>query len=112
VDVAPTVLALAGVRAPASMQGRSLLPLLRRPEARWRKSILTEYFVDPPYPATQKWQSIRTERWKWIHYPELEGADELYDLRSDPLEMKNRIDVASDAGVIRELQSELRSYAL
>jgi N-acetylglucosamine-6-sulfatase len=92
------------------MQGRSFIPLLQGKEQGWRKSILTEYFVDPPYPATQEWQSIRTERWKWIHYPDLQEADELYDLRADPLEMKNIVSDASSAAIVRQMQSQLRVH--
>ena len=34
---------------------------------------------------------VRTERWKYVHFTELAGMDELYDLKSDPGEMKNLI---------------------
>ena len=37
------------------------------------------------------YKAVRTERWKYIHYLELEGMDELYDLQADPYEMKNVI---------------------
>ena len=109
IDLAPTVLELAGVRAPASMQGQSLLPVLKG-KAKGRESILTEYFVDPPYPATQKWQSIRTERWKWIHYPELENAGELYDLREDAGEMTNRIGDREGQKVLPGMRKELSRW--
>ena len=37
------------------------------------------------------YKAVRTERWKYIHYLELNNADELYDLRTDPYELRNRI---------------------
>ncbi len=37
------------------------------------------------------YQSVRTERWKYIRYRELKGMDELYDLRADPYELRNVI---------------------
>jgi N-acetylglucosamine-6-sulfatase len=107
IDLAPTVLSLAGVRTPPAMQGRSLLPVVQGKAGKWRDSILTEYFVDPPYPATQKWQSIRTRDWKWIHYPELADADELYDLRDDPGEMRNRISEAALAPVVAGMRADV-----
>lgn len=108
IDVAPTALELAGVRAPANMHGRSMLPVLKNPGAKGRNAILTEYFVDPPFPATPKWQSVRTPRWKYIHHPELQGADELYDLAADRFEMKNLARDSASAPVMRKMQSELR----
>jgi arylsulfatase A-like enzyme len=108
VDVAPTFLELAGLKRHPQMHGRSLLPLLRGGEARWRSSILTEYFKDPPFPATQPWQSVRTPGWKLIHYPGLQDADELYHLATDPLEMKNVIRDASNAGTMQQLRRELQ----
>ena len=35
------------------------------------------------------YQAVRDERWKYIHYIDLNGMDELYDLKADPYEMKN-----------------------
>ncbi len=107
VDLAPTVMELAGVKATVPMHGRSLLPVLQGRNEKWRDSILTEYFVDPPYPQTQKWQSIRTSRWKWIHYPELQNADELYDLKADPAEMSNVIGESRHAAVAGQMRSDL-----
>jgi N-acetylglucosamine-6-sulfatase len=48
---------------------------------------------------------VRNERWKYVHFTELAGMDELYDLKSDPGEMKNLIfDAASTlAGLKKDL---------
>jgi N-acetylglucosamine-6-sulfatase len=35
------------------------------------------------------YQAVRGERWKYIHYTDLDGMDELYDLKADPYEMNN-----------------------
>lgn len=96
VDMAPTMLALAGLPATAEMQGRSILPLLKGPVRNWRTAFLSEYFMEPNFPRVPSWQAVRNERWKYVHYTEMKGMDELYDLKSDPLEMKNLIfDAAS-----------------
>ena len=70
--------------------GRSTRPAPALPR---RDAILIEYFSDTVFPRVHKmgYQAIRTERWKYIHYIDLEGADEIYDLRTDPFELHNRI---------------------
>ena len=50
---------------------------------------------------------MRTDRWKYIHYPELDGMDELYDLAADPGEIHNRIADPSAQPALRMLQAEL-----
>lgn len=107
IDVAPTVCAVAGVPAPKSMEGLSLVPLLQGHTAGWRPAILTEYFAEVMYPRIPTWQAVRTPRWKYIHYPELEGMDELYDLQADPHEMKNLIKDPAAQPALRELRQEL-----
>ncbi len=87
IDLAPTLLELAGVAAPGTMQGRSLVPLLNGKRPAWRNSFLIEYYSDKVFPrmAQMGYKAVRNERWKYIHYLELEGMDELYDLKSRSL---------------------------
>jgi len=58
-----------------------------------RQDFLIEYFSDKVFPRIQNmgYQAVRTRRWKYIHYQDISGADELYDLASDPYEMTNLI---------------------
>ena len=91
VDMAPTMLELAGLPIPAEMQGRSITPVLRGDVKNWRTSFLAEYFMETNFPRVPSWQGVRNEQWKYIHYTELQGMDELYNLKTDPLEMKNLI---------------------
>ena len=107
IDVAPTFLDLAGVKIPKAIQGRSLLPLLKENKTDWRKSLLTEYFREKMYPRTPTWQAVRTADWKLIHYTDLTGTDELYDLKSDPYEMKNLINDSGAAKMRNQLETEL-----
>jgi N-acetylglucosamine-6-sulfatase len=109
VDLAPTLLELADVEVPQDMQGRSLLPLLKGDEAGWRTSFLIEYFSDTVFPRVHKmgYQAVRTERWKYIHYGELERMDELYDLKADPYEMKNLIEEPGAQDALKEIKAEL-----
>jgi N-acetylglucosamine-6-sulfatase len=110
IDVAPTVLELAGVPGSADVDGRSLVPLLRgaRPTD-WRTSFVIEYFSDRVFPRilNMGYQAVRTERWKYIRYSELANMDELYDLTADPYEMKNAIADPARKEDLRRLQDEL-----
>lgn len=87
IDVAPSLLEWAGVAVPASLEGRSLAPLLAGAGAEWRKRFTIEYYSDTVFPRMLRmgYQAVRTDRWKYIRYLELEGMDELYDLRSDQI---------------------------
>ena len=109
IDYAPTLLDLAGVEIPAEMQGRSLAPLLKGDVANWRKSFLLEYYSDTVMPrlVTMGYKAVRTEKWKYIRYVDLEGMNELYDLETDPYEMKNLIDDPAEQPALEEMKSEL-----
>lgn len=96
IDIAPTVLELAGVPVPDAMQGASLVPLLKgQNPATWRKDWLYEYFEYPEFEHVRPHRGVRTERYKLIHYhklpqnPELPEEFELYDLKTDPGERHN-----------------------
>jgi N-acetylglucosamine-6-sulfatase len=109
IDIAPTLLELAGAPAPATMQGRSLAPLLKGQKTAWRNSFLIEYYSDKVFPRIFKmgYQAARNGRWKYIRYLELEGMDELYDLKADPYEMKNLINQPGAARAREEIKTEL-----
>ncbi|HXT13607.1 MAG TPA: sulfatase-like hydrolase/transferase [Candidatus Angelobacter sp.] len=96
VDIAPTLLELAGVRPPSLQHGRSLVPILKsEPPADWRKDWLYEYFEYPEWEHVRPHRGVRTERYKLIHYhklaafPEEPEEFELYDLDKDPGELNN-----------------------
>jgi arylsulfatase A-like enzyme len=110
IDLAPTLLDLAGVAHDTTFDGVSLRPLLAgESPANWRTSFLIEYTSDTVFPrmVTMGYQAVRTARFKYIRYAELDGMDELYDLRVDPYEVNNVIGLAAYAGPLRELQQEL-----
>jgi len=104
IDIAPTMLELAGLRPPASMQGRSLL------SGAPRDAILIEYFSEAVFPRIRNmgYRCVRTPEWKYVQYTELRDSDELYDLRRDPYELHNLIAVKSAEPVRGLLQNRLR----
>ena len=113
IDIAPTVLELAGQETPAAMQGRSLLPLLRDPETPWRKDFFYEHlFRNSPVPPDriEPCEGVRTQDWKYIVWIDQTGParEELYDLRHDPLEMNN---LAAEAASREPLELLRRQHA-
>ena len=91
IDLAPTMLAMAGVPVPPTMQGRDLAPLLagRRPES-WRTDFFYEHHFGPPQYQIPPSEGVRTERWSYIRWIAANPVtEELYDLSSDPLETRN-----------------------
>ncbi|MCU0670146.1 MAG: sulfatase-like hydrolase/transferase, partial [Myxococcota bacterium] len=103
IDIAPTLLDLAGVATPEHMQGRSLLPLLADPRAEHRDALLYSYFFEPPYP-TPTLRALVTERYKYV---ESAGhAPQLFDLALDPREQDDLAGGAA-ASVERALAARL-----
>lgn len=88
VDLAPTFVSLAGLQAPSSMQGSSLLPLVWGESPRWRQDwFYSHHFRHKLIPQSE---GVRAERWKYIRYIESNPTfEELYDLRADPGETAN-----------------------
>jgi len=109
IDLAPTLLSLTGVGVPRTMQGRSLVPLLKGAPPAWRNSFLIEYYSDRVFPRIVQmgYKAVRNQRWKYIHYLELQGMDELYDLKTDPFEMKNLVSEPRARTSLAEMKREL-----
>jgi N-acetylglucosamine-6-sulfatase len=110
IDLAPTVLALAGVADTAPRDGVSLAPILRGEAPPWRSSLLIEYYSDTVFPRilTMGYEAVRTDRFKYIRYTELPGTDELYDLETDPYEMDNLMGSSKAVTLLPDLQAELK----
>lgn len=108
-DLAPTIVELARAPAMTGIDGRSLVPLFTRTPADWRKSFLIEYTTDIVFPRTLKmgYDAVRTERYKFIRYRELDGMNELYDLQQDPFELSNLIASPPAAAMRGQMEAEL-----
>lgn len=107
IDLAPTFLDFAGAPVPRQMQGQSWRPLLKDQAEKWRKSFYYEYFFEAGF-ASPAVQAIRTDSAKLARYPGHAEWTELFDLRSDPYEMKNLIDDPAKAELREQLEAELR----
>lgn len=111
IDLASTLLELAGTQPARPLHGLSVLPLLRgETPADWRTSILVEYYTDTVFQRIDRmgYKAVRTDRYKYINYLELSGMDELYDLETDPYELDNVIDDPEYAAILEEMKIELQ----
>lgn len=110
IDVAPTILELAGIAVPADMQGRSLARMLRGQAETVRDSFLYEYYADPRVPVVPRMLGVRTSQRKLVTYPALAGEEELYDLAADPNELTDlaaRSEWAGEKEALRQQMLEL-----
>jgi len=111
VDLAPTLLDLAGLPVPESMQGRSLAPVLRgESPADWRTSVYYRYYHDPGDHDTRAHVGVRTATHKLIHYW-TKDAWELFDLVADPLEQRNLLhgDAATRDPAVAKLFADMQA---
>ena len=108
IDLAPTILELAGIDKPDYMQGESMLDLIRGKNVKkWRKSILFEYYVDDAWPYAGPDQlAVRTKNFKLVDNFLENDIDELYDLINDPGEMNNLINDEEYETIELELRNE------
>jgi N-acetylglucosamine-6-sulfatase len=108
IDIAPTILELAGLPERPTMNGVSFAPLLRDPTSTpSRKELLYEYFWEWNFPQTPTQFAIRTDRYKFIEYHGIWDTDELFDLEADPAEQQNLIDDPKHRVLARDLRSRL-----
>jgi arylsulfatase A-like enzyme len=107
IDLAPTLLELAGLDPPKEMQGRSLLKLMKNDSESWRTEFFYEHhFKHPRIPPTE---AVRTASLKYIRYLESEPLyEELYDLTDDPDETKNLANKPEYYSQLKQMRSRWR----
>lgn len=96
-DVLPTFLDAAGASIPESIDGSSMLNLVRGRTEGWRKYIDLEH--DVCYSEENNWNALTDGRWKYIYHA-FDGREQLFDLKSDPGEVD---DLAQDQSFASEL---------
>ena len=100
-DLYPTLVELAHLARPGGVQGTSLVPLLKDPEAKGRDAAFSFRRCYPP----QLGRSMRTERYRFTEWPD--GSQELYDLSSDPRELTNLVRSPERSSTVAALRKRL-----
>jgi arylsulfatase A-like enzyme len=113
IDIAPTLLEIAGLKAPERMQGRSLVPLLAGDAVfDWRTDFFYEHHFgerrEPPIPATE---GVRDARWKYTRWTSEPVFEELFDLDADPGELQNLATDASHGSQLERLRGRWKRLA-
>jgi arylsulfatase A-like enzyme len=96
-DLYPTLMELTGLTPPSKVEGRSLVPLLKDPQAAWESTAITSW--------GDRYVSIRTETYRYIRY--CEDQEELYDITRDPHEWTNQINNQDYAAEAESLRSQV-----
>lgn len=107
IDIAPTILEMAGVEKPAQMQGNSFFPLMKGESMAWRNRIFYEYYWENAFPQTPTQFAVRTDRYKFIRTQGIWDIDQLYDLQQDPYEVNNLIRSPQLQEIAGQLNKEL-----
>jgi arylsulfatase A-like enzyme len=109
IDLAPTLLDLAGLPVPETMQGSSLRPILSGLQPEWRDQVFTEHLWD--HPEIPRTEGLRTDRWKYIRYFDFPEFEELYDLDTDPGEAENLAGNPAHKTILQEMRERCRRQA-
>jgi arylsulfatase A-like enzyme len=112
VDVAPSLLDLCGAPPIADVQGRSWRRLVNEGDPAWRAAWFYEYNYEKQFPYTPNVRGIRTDQWKYMHYPPGDGTPdkhlpEMYNLSDDPGERRNLATDPQFAAMRRQLEGKL-----
>lgn len=105
-DIAPTLLDVAGIQVPIDLQGQSLCKTWGENAGDWREAIYYHYY-EKGFGATPHY-GIRTDRYKLIHFYDLVDSWELYDLQEDPTEMNNLYYNPDYSKIVSDLKLKLK----
>jgi N-acetylglucosamine-6-sulfatase len=108
-DLAPTLLDAANINVQPSMKfdGQSALPWLKGETISWRDHILYEYHWEWNFPATPTTLAIRGDRFKYVYYHGVWDRNGFYDLKTDPDERVNLINIPSYKEQILSMRTQL-----
>ena len=112
IDFAETFCEVAGIEVPADMHGRSLVPVLKGKTPKdWRRSFYYHYYEYPGWHYVRRHYGVADGRYKLIHFYEKDVDQwELFDLKTDPQEMKSVYGSADYAKIQKRLAKQLANH--
>jgi arylsulfatase A-like enzyme len=111
VDMYPTLAQLCRLEPPATLQGKSFAPLLRKPDLKWKDAAFTTYHKPLPDMGTGFGRAMRTDQYRFVEWSGPKSDKrvyELYDEKIDPLEKVNIADRPENAELVKKLIEQLR----
>ncbi|PIB37789.1 hypothetical protein BFP75_19890 [Maribacter sp. 4G9] len=114
IDIAATALDIANIEIPNSIQGKSLLPLIKGETEAIRLGAFVEYYShENPFPWTAQldYRVVVDDRFKYIKWLRFDEA-ELYDLVNDPFEQHNLIHQPAYATIVAQMQNQMKNLQL
>jgi len=122
VDIAPTILEIAGMEKPATMQGESFLPLVMDETEEIHEAVYGENnfnnwlpqsteVEDPDSYISIRSKFVRTKEYKYIRYHECKPVvEELWNMTEDPMETKNLVNDPDHQDVLKEMREKLDKF--
>jgi uncharacterized sulfatase len=107
VDFYPTISELAGLKAPAALEGKSFVSLLDDPKRAGKDEAFTQVWRDR---RGGSGRSVRTDRYRYTEWNEGKDGVELYDEENDPAEVKNLAKDSGSASVVSEMKKRLHAH--
>lgn len=108
VDIYPTLAELCGLDAPKDLHGKSLVPLLKKPDIAWEFPAFTQIVRNTENKIVNG-RSIRVERYRYTEWDEGKEGTELYDYETDPLEFDNLAYKPEYKKLVNKLSKQLRN---
>ncbi|MBL7153031.1 MAG: sulfatase [Phycisphaerae bacterium] len=100
-DIYPSLCELCGLPAPGHLEGKSFVPLLKKPNLAWKEAVYSRYFNG---------DSVKTDRYRYTQWRRKDGevyARMLYDHKADPFENVNIAERLENKGIVRKMSDML-----
>ena len=109
IDLAPTILAMAGVEIPERMQGENLVPVLKGKSPAWRSEFFYEHLFN--HKTIPRTEGVRDQRHKYIRFIDSDPLhEELYDLKNDPDEADSLAQKPEHAKTLAVMRKKWQSW--
>ncbi|WP_010179364.1 sulfatase [Glaciecola sp. HTCC2999] len=109
IDIAPTILDMAGVEIPKRYQGKSLTKIVAGGTEPWRDEFFFEHMYHSARADIPPTVGVRTQEWKYIRFYK-NNFEQLYNLQKDPQESTNLAKSASHQGILNDLRQKTNDY--